>query len=227
MACPEICSTFRALWPGIPFAGLCHGRFHVKAANANVNQSGLANPVVPWGEGDGRRGPAELYGVSTRELNQAVKRNVTRFPPDFAFQLLSDDLAVLRSQIVISNAGRGGRRTRPWVFTEHGAIMAASVLNSRRAVDMSVFVVRAFIRLRSLTQAHGDIAGKLKMIERRVGRHDKELKAVFRALRSLLVPPQDARRPIGFQARPMASTPVTRGRGAATTARPSARTRES
>lgn len=141
---------------------------------------------------------AEVYGVTTKALNQAVKRNADRFPEDFAFQLLSDDLESLRSQFVTSN-GRGGRRTRPWAFTEHGAIMAATVLNSRRAVDMSVFVVRAFTRFRAVSQTHAAIAAKLTTIERRVGRHDRELKGVFRALRALLRPAASTRRAIGFR----------------------------
>lgn len=98
----------------------------------------------------------------------------------------------------MTSNGRGGRRTRPWAFTEHGAIMATTVLNSRRAVDMSVFVVRAFTRFRAVAQTHAAIAAKLTTIERRVGRHDRELKEVFAALRALLRPPVSTRRVIGF-----------------------------
>src|SRR5258708_2702604 len=93
---------------------------------------------------------AELYGVPVRQLNQAVKRNQERFPTDFVFQLTAKEDGVLRSQIVISNQGRGGSRYPPFAFTEHGAIMAATVLNSPKAVEMSVFVVRAFVRLREM-----------------------------------------------------------------------------
>lgn len=143
---------------------------------------------------------SDAYGVTTKALNQAVKRNAGRFPRDFAFQLNSEDMDALRSQIVTANSGRGGRRSRPWAFTEHGAIMAAAVLNSRRAVEMSVFVVRAFMRLRNVAHTHAMIAAKLGAIERSVGRHDAELKSVFRALRTLLMPAARRRRAIGFRA---------------------------
>ena len=115
---------------------------------------------------------AELYGVTTGALNQAVRRNRRRFPEDFLLQLSEQEWEGLRSQIVIAKRGSGGRRSRPWAFTEHGAIMAASILKSRRAVEMSVFVVRAFIRLREFARSHGDLASKLDRLERRVTDHD-------------------------------------------------------
>ncbi len=142
---------------------------------------------------------ANLYGVTTRSLNQAVKRNRSRFPFEFAFQLSPEEFESLRSQTVTSNVGRGGRRWRPWVFTEHGAIMAASVLNSRRAVDMSIYVVRAFIRLREAATGHAELLAKLQVIERTVGRHDTELKEVFEVLRRTLAPPRAPSRRIGFR----------------------------
>jgi ORF6N domain len=142
---------------------------------------------------------AAAYGVSTRALNQAVKRNKGRFPSDFAFRLSADHLANLKSQSVTSSSSWGGRRSTPIAFTEHGAIMAAAVLNSRRAVDMSVFVVRAFIRLRDAVTSHGELRSKLLAIERTVGHHDQELKTVFKALHRLLSPPRRARRQIGFR----------------------------
>lgn len=141
---------------------------------------------------------ARLYGVTTARLNQAVKRNSGRFPADFAFQLSAAERESLRSQSVISNGKRGGRRTLPWAFTEHGAIMAATVLRSARAIDMSIFVVRAFVRLRDVAASHRELATKLSTLERRVGGHDEELKTVFAALRKLIVPPLRQRRPIGF-----------------------------
>lgn len=101
---------------------------------------------------------AEIYGVRTSARNQAVKRNRERFPNDFAFRLTPTEYAGLKSQIVISSGGHGGRRQRPWCFTEHGAIVAASVLNSPRAVEMSVFVVRAFVRLRDVVRTRADLA---------------------------------------------------------------------
>lgn len=141
---------------------------------------------------------ARIYGVETRALNQAVKRNAERFPQDFAFQLAPEEFGVLKSQIVISKTGRGGRRSPPWAFTEHGAIMAASLLNSPRALEMSVFVVRAFVRLRDLARTHADLAQQLAALERRVTGHDEDLNQVLGALRQMLEPPVKARKSIGF-----------------------------
>lgn len=142
---------------------------------------------------------ALVYGVSTKALNQAIKRNKRRFPSDFAFRLSSDEFANLRSQLVTSRSRWGGRRSRPIAFTEHGTIMAASLLNSRRAVDMSVFVVRAFIRLRDAVTNHAELRLKLLALERTVGYHDRDLKAVFKTLHRLLAPPRRAHRQIGFR----------------------------
>ncbi len=145
---------------------------------------------------------AAAYGVTTGALNQAVKRNAQRFPEDFAFRLMADELATLRSQIVTSNAGRGGARYLPLAFTEHGAIMAASVLNSSRAIEMSVFVVRAFVRLRDLARTNAEIGKHLALLERRVTAHDGALKEVFSTIRGLLQPARLPRKPIGFRASP-------------------------
>jgi len=141
---------------------------------------------------------ARLYGVTTARLNQAVKRNGLRFPKDFAFQLSKDECRILRSQFVISSGGHGGRRTRPWAFTEHGAIMAATVLNSPRAIEMSLFVVRAFLQLRDLAVSHRELADKLADLERKVTSHDEELKTILSAFRKLIAPPLKQRRAIGF-----------------------------
>ncbi len=141
---------------------------------------------------------ARIYGVETRTLNQAIKRNAERFPKDFAFQLDAEEFANLKSQIVISSSGHGGRRSLPWVFTEHGAIMAASMLNSPRALEMSVFVVRAFVRLRDIARTHADLAQQLAALELRVTGHDDDLKQVLGALRQLLEPPLKPPRSIGF-----------------------------
>jgi hypothetical protein len=142
---------------------------------------------------------AATYGVTTGALNQAVKRNAERFPDDFAFRLTADELAALRSQTVTSNAGRGGRRYPPLAFTEHGAIMAASVLNSSRAIEMSVFVVRAFVRLRDVARTNAEIGKHLALLERRVTGHDAALKEVFSAIRGLLQPARVPRKQIGFR----------------------------
>ena len=142
---------------------------------------------------------AEVYGVPTRALNQAVQRNRARFPVDFAFLLSSEEWRALRSQTVISKPGRGGRRHSAWAFTEHGAIMAASVLSTSQAVEMSVFVVRAFVRLKDLARGHAALAASLAALERKVIGHDADLKAVFAALRAIIEPPKKAGRPIGFR----------------------------
>ena len=141
---------------------------------------------------------AAIYGVTTAALNQAVRRNTGRFPGDFRFQLTREEFENLKSQFVTSSSGHGGRRKLPWAFTEHGAIMVATILNSPRAVEMSVFIVRAFVRLRDLARSHAEVARHLATLERRVTAHDADLKEVFAALRQLLEPPTRPRRRIGF-----------------------------
>src|SRR5919197_3620593 len=141
---------------------------------------------------------AAIYGVTTKKLNQQMKRNRSRFPEDFAFQLTAQELANLRSQIVTSK-GRGGRRYRPWAFTEHGAIMLASVLNSEIAVQASVRVVRAFVRLRETVAANAQLAAKLEELERRLDSHDEAIVDLFAALKCLLEPSEPPKkREIGF-----------------------------
>lgn len=149
---------------------------------------------------------AELYGVETGALNRAVKRNIERFPEDFMFQLTSEEFADLRCQIGISNlrsqngtSSRGGRRYLPYVFTEHGAIMAASVLNSPRAVEISVHVVRAFVRLRELVSTHKELSHKLDELERKVSSHDQAIAGLINAIRQLMSPSDPKKkRAIGF-----------------------------
>src|SRR5437764_5344177 len=114
---------------------------------------------------------ARVYGTTTKRLNEQVKRNQPRFPDDFAFQLTPEEWAALRSQIATSKPGRGGRRHLPFAFTEHGAIMAASVLNTPRAIEVSVYVVRTFIKLREFALSHKELARKLADLERTVGSH--------------------------------------------------------
>ncbi|MFO7638959.1 MAG: ORF6N domain-containing protein [bacterium] len=128
---------------------------------------------------------AALYGVETRVLVQAVKRNRERFPEDFLFQLDPAEFAALKSQSVTSK-GRGGRRHPPWAFTEHGALMAASVLSAPRAVEASVFVVRAFVRMRRLLVNQRELTRRLEEIERRVVRQDASIAALFDAVRGLM-----------------------------------------
>ena len=137
---------------------------------------------------------AELYGVAPRALVQAVKRNRERFPEDFMFQMTKVEYANLKSQFVISSWG-GARRAAPYAFTEHGALMLASVLNSRRAVEVSVFVVRAFVKLREMLASNRDLARRLDEMEKN---YDAQFKVVFDAIRELMKPPEKLRRRIGF-----------------------------
>lgn len=133
---------------------------------------------------------ATLYGVPTRRLNEQVKRNRERFPEEFMFRLTADEAESLRSQIAISKPGRGGRRYLPYVFTEHGAIMAANVLNSLQAVDVSVFVVRAFVKLRKFVLGHRELSRKVQELERKVGSHDEAIRQVVAAIRELMQSPE-------------------------------------
>ena len=143
---------------------------------------------------------AALYGVTTGRLNEAVKRNAERFPEDFMFRLSAAEQAALISQIATSKPGRGGRRKLPWAFTEHGAIQAANVLNSRRAIAMGVHVVRAFVQLRELLSSNKELAQKLNELEHKLKNHDEAIAAMLSAIRELLHPPAPKRRAIGFTA---------------------------
>ena len=142
---------------------------------------------------------AVIYGVELKRLNEQVRRNAERFPSDFAFQLIQQEFADLISQIAISKKGRGGRRKLPWVFTEHGAIMLAAVLNSPIAVEASVRVVRAFVGMREQLAAHKELAQKLSELESRVSGHDESIQNLFEAIRQLVEPPlPEDRKQIGF-----------------------------
>jgi len=141
---------------------------------------------------------AELYDVEVRALNQQVKRNAPRFPADFVFQLTAAEAENLRSQNVISSSSHGGRRTLPYAFTEHGAIMAASVLNSERAVEMSIFVVRAFVHMREVLAANRQLMSKLKELERRIEGHDANIQELVEAIQELMEPAPPSGRRIGF-----------------------------
>ena len=149
---------------------------------------------------------ARIYRVTTGRLNQALKRNSKRFPADFAFQLTRQELVALISQSVISKTGRGGRQTPPWVFTEHGAIMLASVLNSPVAVEASVRVVRAFVYLREQLASNKKIAQKFAELEKRLDSQDESIATLFEAIRQLLEPaePGQPRREIGFHVKEQA-----------------------
>jgi hypothetical protein len=137
---------------------------------------------------------AELYGVEPRILVQAVKRNINRFPEDFMFQLSKEEFSNLKSQIVISSWG-GLRRAAPYAFTEQGVAMLSSVLRSKRAVQVNIEIMRAFVRLRRILASHADLARKLDSLEKK---YDTQFKVVFDAIRELMKPPETKKRPIGF-----------------------------
>ncbi len=152
---------------------------------------------------------AELYGVQTKVLVQAVKRNLSRFPDDFMFQLSAEEFANLRSQSVTSSAGHGGRRTAPYAFTEQGVAMLSSVVNSPRAIAVNIEIMRTFVRVRALAATHVDLAKRLGELEQSTEAlamsHDTlnrntraQFKQVFEALRALMTPPDPPKRPIGF-----------------------------
>jgi hypothetical protein len=141
---------------------------------------------------------ADLYGVETRALVQQVKRNAKRFPADFMFQLTKAEAEALRSQIVTSNDGRGGRRYAPYVFTEQGVAMLSGVLRSERATAVNVEIMRAFVELRRAAAGYAALERRLDELERGLGRHDEQFQQIFKALRQLISPPIRRKRPVGF-----------------------------
>jgi hypothetical protein len=143
---------------------------------------------------------ATLYGVTTGNLNKAVKRNPQRFPSDFMFQLTAEEAEDLIFQIGISK-GRGGRRHRPYAFTEQGIAMLSSVLNSDRAVKINIAIMRAFVKLRQMLETNRELARRFLELEQRVGKHDEEIASVLEAIRQLMAPPEKPRREIGFHVR--------------------------
>jgi hypothetical protein len=164
---------------------------------------------------------AALYGVTTKALNQAVKRNATRFPVDFMFQLTSEETRSLRSQFVTTNrqvvedevsatnwsqfvtssSKHRGATYRPYAFTEQGVAMLSSVLNSERAVKVNIAIMRAFVKLRKTLETNRELARKFAELENRVGKHDQEIAAIIEAIRQLMTPPETPRREIGFHVR--------------------------
>jgi hypothetical protein len=148
---------------------------------------------------------AKLYGVSTKRLNEQVRRNPERFPSDFLFQLTTNEWEALRSQTATLKRGRGQhRKYLPYVFTEHGAVMAANVLSSPVAIAASIQVVRAFVRLRLLLASHEELSRKLEALEKKYAEHDEQLATVFEAIRQLMKPPsvEPKKGRIGFRATP-------------------------
>jgi len=138
---------------------------------------------------------AALYGVQTKVLLQAVKRNMGRFPPDFMFRLTKQEFDLLRSQIVTSSQW-GGRRYLPYAFTEQGVAMLSSVLNSPRAIRVNIEIMRVFVRMREMIASYSTLARKLDLLEQK---YDKRFRIVFEAIRQLMAPPEPRRRPIGFR----------------------------
>ncbi len=158
---------------------------------------------------------AALYGVETRVLNQAVKRNADRFPSDFMFQLSVEETEMISqrvtsstgqtvsdsSQIVMSPGKHRGKRYRPYAFTEQGVAMLSSVLNSERAIKVNIAIMRAFVKLRQILDTNREFAKKFSELEQRVGKHDEEIDAILEAIRQLMAPPGRPRREIGFHVR--------------------------
>jgi DNA-binding PadR family transcriptional regulator len=143
---------------------------------------------------------AALYGVTTGNLNKAVSRNRDRFPSDFMFQLSAEEAENLIFQIGRSK-GRGGRRHRPYAFTEQGIAMLSSILNSDRAIRVNIAIMRAFVKLRQMLETNRELARKFSELERRVGKHDQEIAAILEAIRQLMTPSEKPRREIGFHVR--------------------------
>ena len=142
---------------------------------------------------------ARLYRVPVKRLNEQVKRNIKRFPEDFMFQLSGDEYEILKSQFATSRWG-GARRANPYAFTEQGVAMLSSVLNSERAVQVNIAIMRAFVKLRQILSTHKELAHKLAELEGKVEKHDTEIQAIFDAIRQLMAPPPEKpRRIIGFK----------------------------
>jgi len=147
---------------------------------------------------------AQLYGVETRVLIQAVKRNIERFPEDFMFQLSWKEVKSLRSQFVILKKGntysKRGKHIKylPYAFTEQGVAMLSSVLRSKRAIQVNIAIMRAFVRLRQILATHKELAHKLSELEKKIEKHDAEIQAIFEAIRQLMTPPERPKRKIGF-----------------------------
>ncbi|MDH4028585.1 MAG: ORF6N domain-containing protein [Nitrospirota bacterium] len=142
---------------------------------------------------------AELYGVETSNLNKSVKRNSDRFPQDFMFQLTKKEAESLRFQIGISKTeGRGGRRYRPYAFTEQGVAMLSSILRSKRAIHMNIAIMRVFVKLKEILSTNKELAHKLIELERKIENHDEDIRTIFEAIRQLMVTPEKNKKNIGF-----------------------------
>ncbi len=150
-------------------------------------------------------GLAELYGVTTKRRNEQVRRNASRFPADFMFQLDEKETSALRSQFATSKKGRGGRRYLPYVFTGQGVAMLSSVLKSERAIEVNIAIMRVFVRLREMMATQKELALKLRELEGRIQDHDEQIVAIFEAIRQLMTPPEKPRKRIGFEVKEAAA----------------------
>lgn len=142
---------------------------------------------------------AELYGVETRVLNQAIKRNIVRFPDSFMFRLSEEEWNALMSQFVISNEGRGGRRKLPYVFTEHGILMLSSVLNSVQAIQMSIRIIEMFVLLREMVLLHKDVSVLVEQVEKRLMKQDQKIEVLFTYLNKFMEKVDGPKGRIGFK----------------------------
>jgi hypothetical protein len=142
---------------------------------------------------------AELYGIKTKVLKQAVRRNIKRFPEDFMFELTKEEFENWRSQFVTSNRDKMGLRYPPMAFTEQGVAMLSSVLNSDQAIDVNIAIMRAFVHLRRMMSSQEELAGKLAELEQHLEDHDEQIQAIFEAIRQLIAPSEKPRKKIGFE----------------------------
>lgn len=142
---------------------------------------------------------AELYGIATFRLNEQVKRNIARFPEDFMFQLTSDEWESLTSQIAISKKGRGGRRTIPYVFTEHGVLMLSSVLNSEQAIQVNIQIMRIYTKIREMLAAHQDVFIRMEQVEKQMIKHDQKIELLFDYLSKFIEKEDQPREKVGYR----------------------------
>lgn len=141
---------------------------------------------------------AELYGVETRQLKQAVRRNRDRFPDDFMFELDEFEFEKWRSQFVMSNSDKMGLRHKSYAFTEHGILMLSSVLKNKTAIEINIRIMRIFVKFRNMLSTHKELTEKFNELERKVINHESDIKGVFEIIRKLMIPPEKPKRKIGF-----------------------------
>lgn len=141
---------------------------------------------------------AELYGVTTKRLNEQVKRNINKFPEDFMFKLNEKEWQNLKSQFATSSSNWGGRRTTPNAFTEHGTLQVANVLNTTKANEISIFIIKAFLKFREIIYSHLELKTQIEKIEKQLSNHDEEITAIFKIIKELIQVPKKTKKEIGF-----------------------------